>query len=194
MKKLFTLYMVLTVIAAIALSSCSSNRSITKRRYTKGYYVSHGTNRHSSPKANEHKETTVAKAETPLMVAPKPAETIVSTNDKKPEVVSAEAVTTANDVKTGNNTSNTAVNSHQSTPAHSPANLSVQKPFKAVSAAASNKKFVAGDSDGLSLFWIVILVLLILWALGLIGGFGGFVYLLLVVALILLILWLLRIV
>jgi hypothetical protein len=50
------------------------------------------------------------------------------------------------------------------------------------------------DDDGLSLFWIIILVLLILWALGLIGGYGGgLIYILLVVALILLILWLLKI-
>lgn len=55
----------------------------------------------------------------------------------------------------------------------------------------------ASDKDGLSLFWVVILVLLILWALGfLTGGFGlgGLINLLLVIALILLILWLLRIV
>src|SRR4051812_33215633 len=114
MKKLFTLYLVLTVIAAIALSSCSSNRSITKRRYTKGYYVSHGINRHSNSKTNEHKQITIAKAETPLLVAAKPAETIASADDhKKSGVISAEATAAANDVKTGNHTGSAAVNSHE---------------------------------------------------------------------------------
>jgi hypothetical protein len=53
------------------------------------------------------------------------------------------------------------------------------------------------DVDGLSLFWIVILILLILWAIGLAsGGFGigGLINVLLVIALVLLILWLLQIV
>ncbi|NNM94984.1 MAG: lmo0937 family membrane protein [Bacteroidia bacterium] len=51
--------------------------------------------------------------------------------------------------------------------------------------------------DGLSLFWLIILIILIVWAIGLLaGGFGlgGLINILLVIALILLILWLLRIV
>ena len=54
----------------------------------------------------------------------------------------------------------------------------------------------ARESDGLSLFWIIILVILILWALGLLSGgwgLGGFINILLIIALILLILWLLRV-
>lgn len=64
----------------------------------------------------------------------------------------------------------------------------------------SAKKGIHSDSmkdssEGLSLFWIVILIILILWAIGFIGGsIGGLINLLLLVALILLILWLLRVV
>ena len=53
------------------------------------------------------------------------------------------------------------------------------------------------NGDGLSLFWLVILILLIIWAIGLAsGGFGlgGLINLLLLVALVLLILWLLHVV
>jgi Family of unknown function (DUF5670) len=53
------------------------------------------------------------------------------------------------------------------------------------------------NGNGLSLFWVVILIILILWAIGLAaGGFGlgGLINVLLVIALILLILWLLQIV
>jgi hypothetical protein len=59
-----------------------------------------------------------------------------------------------------------------------------------------NKLPVADDRDGLSLFWVVILVIIILWAIGFFAGWGtgGLINLLLVVALILLILWLLRII
>ncbi len=50
------------------------------------------------------------------------------------------------------------------------------------------------NGDGLSLFWIVILIVLVLWALGLLAGLGGLINILLVIALVLLILWLLEII
>jgi hypothetical protein len=55
----------------------------------------------------------------------------------------------------------------------------------------------SNNTDGMSLFWVVILILLIFWAVGAAsGGFGlgGLINILLVIALILLILWLLQIV
>jgi len=59
----------------------------------------------------------------------------------------------------------------------------------------SPKHSSGDDKDGLSLFWLIILVVLILWLLGfLIGDFGALIHILLVIALILLILWLLRII
>ena len=50
------------------------------------------------------------------------------------------------------------------------------------------------NGDGLSLFWVVILIVLVLWALGLLAGLGGLINILLVIALVLLILWLLEII
>jgi len=61
----------------------------------------------------------------------------------------------------------------------------------------SNTTSLNREHEGLSLFWIVILILLILWAIGLAsGGFGigGLINVLLVIALVLLILWLLEVV
>jgi hypothetical protein len=61
----------------------------------------------------------------------------------------------------------------------------------------ANTTSINRDGDGLSLFWLVILILLILWAIGLAsGGFGlgGLINVLLVIALVLLILWLLEVV
>lgn len=50
------------------------------------------------------------------------------------------------------------------------------------------------SEDGLSLFWIVILILLLLWLFGYIILSGGLINLVLALALVLLILWLLRII
>jgi hypothetical protein len=64
----------------------------------------------------------------------------------------------------------------------------------------SEKKEMKGSTaerDGLSLFWVIILIIIILWAFGFAfggWGLGPLINLLLLVALILLILWLLRII
>jgi len=53
----------------------------------------------------------------------------------------------------------------------------------------------SSNDEGLSAFWVVVLVLLILWAVGLWGfGIGGLINILLVIALVLLILWLLEVI
>lgn len=74
--------------------------------------------------------------------------------------------------------------------------FSIQKPIKTIDKLIDSRKLQAGsDDDGLSLFWIIILIVLILWLLGFISGnFGGIINLLLIIALILLILWLLKVV
>lgn len=74
--------------------------------------------------------------------------------------------------------------------------FSIQKPIKTIDKLIDSGKLQAGsDDDGLSLFWIIILIVLILWLLGFISGnFGGIINLLLIIALILLILWLLKVV
>ena len=77
-----------------------------------------------------------------------------------------------------------------------PGFISEKKPAQ-VFGVPDLKKFVNSqqtERDGLSLFWIIILVILILWALGFGFGVGDIIHVLLVIALVLLILWLLRIV
>ena len=50
---------ILPLIAIIFLSSCANKFSLTKRKYTKGYYFASSKNNFSSKKENENKITTV---------------------------------------------------------------------------------------------------------------------------------------
>ncbi|MBA2613417.1 MAG: hypothetical protein H0U95_15740 [Bacteroidetes bacterium] len=52
---------ILPLIAIIFLSSCANKFSLTKRKYTKGYYFASSTHNSSAKKENEHKETVAKK-------------------------------------------------------------------------------------------------------------------------------------
>jgi hypothetical protein len=69
--------------------------------------------------------------------------------------------------------------------------------FKSITFELNNNLLTSSNEeseDGLSLFWIVILILLLLWLFGYIILSGGLINLVLALALVLLILWLLRII
>lgn len=186
MKKLST-FISLSILSAIILSSCGHGLSITKRRYTKGYYVS------SQKKRPTTKNTPASTAEQPLetlKLVSKPTEQI-NTGEK---LQKTNAVTRA--AAPGKNQTARRINNSPSVLPDILSSFSIQKPIKTIDKLIDSRKLQAGsDDDGLSLFWIIILIVLILWLLGFISGnFGGIINLLLVIALILLILWLLKVV
>lgn len=191
MKNLFTLT-VIAILSSILLSSCGSGMSITKRRYTKGYYVNR------TPKPADTKEAITTKnpkqSSEPVIVQVMPEvkknaekQTVQNSNTDNKNTELARAVTKKESVQ------NQDFRKQQVNNVFS--DFSIQQPFKTIDKAIDTYKLSAdSDDDGLSLFWIIILVLLILWALGFISGnFGGVVHVLLIIALVLLILWLLKV-
>ncbi len=191
MKKSFTLYLILLVTAGL-LASCSS-AFITKRRYTRGYYVERHQHapvakRPEAQKTEEQKNISTVYVLPQIKTGEAPGEktNMFEGPDKKPLAGAARLKK--------NPTARPAP--QESLHALIPG-LSVKKPIKSVQAAIELAKPTADSGDdALSLFWIVIVVILILWLLGLISGgwgLGGLINLLLVIALVLLILWLLRV-
>jgi hypothetical protein len=201
MKNMLRLSLI-CIIAAGLFSSCSSNYSITKRLYNKGYYVNHSKHKKSDPSIKEEKSIQ-AKTEDSLnsaqlipeqrSVLPAEEKVLVNNTITEPKIEkkqSKEFSTAANVEKKQSKTINKQ---------NAVKPFKIESPFRNVNNTLSYKtKFENNASqDALSLLWIVIAVVLILWLIGFAaGGFGlGWViHLLLVVALILLILWLLKII
>lgn len=191
MKKLFTLVSI-TVLSILFFSSCSSGWSFTKRKYTRGYYVSK-EHKLQQPKehslAQKNSSTSTVKNNITSAVPKNQSLAAVQTNalpkrDLKSPTLEANAATATRKAE------------HRQQPVVNRMipSVEIKRPIKTVETAIEQHRLSAGDSEGLSLFWIIILIILILWALGLISGnFGAIINVLLVVALILLILWLLRI-
>lgn len=176
----------LAIAAVLLLGSCSTQRTLLKRHYNKGYYLS---NRSSQPTVSTQQREPNRK-----IVKNTPAEVRVS-----PAVVAHEEVAQNTPQAAATNTYKKAQ------PAASRKKVLLQqvvtgqlyKQNAIVNKHAEiNKLPAAADRDSLSLFWVVILIIIILWAVGFFAGWGsgGLINLLLVVALILLILWLLRII
>jgi hypothetical protein len=184
MKRSIT-YISICLIAMLLLPGCKSKMGMMKRHYSKGYYVSH---------SKAKNKTLTAKAEPEQIAADKiQTEVVLKTHTsslKERSVPTHMENVTANAApsKKGNMAPETKITFKSIT-----VNKSAKEARKTISQLGS----ASGDGEGLSLFWLVILVILILWLFGfLLGGFGlgGLINLLLVIALILLILWLLRIV
>jgi hypothetical protein len=190
MKKLITSDAA-TIITCILFSSCMSNMSITKRHYTKGYYIEYANNEPTKVISGKETKAVTAKPVVTASVvqsAPakrtfvaftgsKPTHAIIVNNTRKAErsviaqgntILSAQPKTEMTDMSTEQNS-------------YSPSSM------LAISDDSPHR-------EGLSLFWLVILIVVILWALGVLVGLGSIIYLLLLLAVILLILWLLRII
>ena len=194
MKKLISYSIVFTLVG-IYFSSCTT-LSVNKRRYNKGYHISY-TKARQSVKANEKTETLAVqtKSVSPFYI-------LKDITDSRP------IINNLNQVKSHKDLGVVASNDKQKKNVVLKKNILPILNYKRVSLENTSAQIQnvyhklkksdrdSGDGDGLSLFWIVILVLLILWAVGLLaGGFGigGLINILLVIALILLILWLLKI-
>ena len=195
MKKIITINIFCLLIIAF-VSSCGTNSSITKRHYTKGYYVSHNKAKHKVVAGN--KESKIVHQMTNETTALIPSKEIVKENSSNGDEVASEVKNKSPLVASSSNKPvfNKRYGAAKSLIKSAPG-LKIFPSKESKHSFFSKSRPVASDGSGLSLLWIVILVLLILWALGLIsGGFGlgGFINILLVIALILLILWLLRII
>jgi uncharacterized membrane protein len=193
MKKLFTLNAIFIVLCLL-LSSCSSNISIVKRHYTKGYYIEYAKLAQTVPQ-NKPERTYERKAMVSTHTIPGLSKELYVKTDfnediKVPDIIPVE--------KQRKNKAITHVTTklpitQQLTTTNEPV---LQSQRTALSQASD---YGEGHSEraALSLLWIIILILLILWLVGLLaGGFGlgGLINVLLVIALVLLILWLLRII
>jgi hypothetical protein len=186
MKNLFSLSILIAVVS-ILLSSCNSNYSITKRRYNKGYYVHHTSNKHSEVKSNETKVAkNVAKStEDKIYVMPSAGE-IAPPASRVEEPTSLTAQSTKKATKINDSRSGGKF--------ELPAELSIKNQVKAIKSLAKRASADASD-EALSLLWIIVVVILILWAIGFLLEIGGpAIHVLAVIALVLLILWLLKII
>jgi hypothetical protein len=191
MKKLIT-SIAICLITAILLSACSTSGAFTKRRYTRGYYISHQHARH-----NTSVNPTVEKGvqQTSQVASVKNAENpaVKQTSGSFAESVSKSGKMAQASSLTKRKTANRYVKNPVSV---NSLEIMVRESFKRSNSTLDVAKPMASDADALSLFWVVIIIILILWLLGVLTGgwgLGGLIHLLLIIALILLILWLLRI-
>lgn len=192
MKNLFKI-IIIAIITSVAVSSCKQV-SVIKRKYNKGYYVSHT---HKLPETKGESSTATTVVKKPEYLKPVPITSLgldatKTTENKYAPTASADALQ-----KTDKN-----YNHAKETKNFMGTNLSFKEinlmPVKLFSKGAINDlSGRSDDNEGLSLLWIIIVIILILWLLGFVFdgfGFGYGIHLLALIALILLILWLLKII
>ncbi len=195
MKNLLQI-IIISIISSFVFSSCSNKFSITKRKYNKGYYVSHSHKKRDlkdqQPEASVKHETN----EIVETVRVNPDQQII-TEDKNENLLSASV---SKPVESNSSVANTKT--HVSDPAlhkkyYKVKQLEKLMPSTSYSREIINNLSAHSSDDALSLLWIVIVIVLILYLLGLLfGGFGlgGAIHVLAVIFLVLLILWLLRVI
>ncbi len=184
MKKI-TLFSLALFCGGLFFTSCSSNLTIVKRHYKPGYYVSTGNTRAHHPQP----ESLASLPEAPPAVQPG---TVTGSSMQSSAEITAKPVRVS-PVKGLLKTVPRLKKSSSAPQLHSLQRTHDLKAFHKKAAFKKSER-TAQTSDGLSLFWIVILLILLLWVLGYAGGLGSLINLLLLVALILLILWLLRVI
>ncbi|HXB40631.1 MAG TPA: lmo0937 family membrane protein [Bacteroidia bacterium] len=192
MKK-FISFITICIGAGILFSSCNSNMSMVKRHYTNGYYIAHSEHMKKTESSYTLEENLGKKHKRPLCSVQTCTECTENVAYPFVSIVENGSVITSNNVIKGR----PPVSKKLQITLNKKGKMNVRK-ISDNNTNITEPKKISGDAvnDGLSLFWIIILIILILWAIGFIsGGFGlgGLINLLLIVALILLILWLLRI-
>ncbi len=171
------------LITVFLFSACNSSLSITKRRYTKGYYIHHPSAPNALAAENllkkNHKQTATAKEQNAAS-----AENDFLASKNEPESVAA---TSAHKNRT----------THAKTPERSLApSAFITRPVQSFTTLKKQIEASAAVGEALSLLWLLIVILLVLYIAGLLFdnfGAGWIIHLLLVAALVLFILWLLRI-
>lgn len=198
MKNLLQI-IILTIITSLVLSSCGRSTSITKRKYNKGYYVSHSHKRGDLKSQPSTAAIKHEKAES-LPIINSRLNATTNTDLEQREIITA-AVTKPAEVQTTNESYYTKATTANTFTRKAfalkqldkimPSKFYTQEVKKRLSASSHS------DSDALSLLWIVIVIVLILYLIGFLFdgyGFGGLFHLLAVIFVILLILWLLRVI
>ena len=185
MKKLIT-YTTLCLIAILLIPSCKSKMGITKRHYMKGYYVSHSKTNSKTPIVKARPEQIQSdKMATVNVLSTKAKESLIN------ETVNAtpkESIMASAFPKKGVTTYSESKAKYKK--------IAINPQVKELKQAILRSNSGTHE-DGLSLFWIIILVIFFLWLFGFLAegfGLGGLINVLLIIALILLILWLLRVV
>ncbi len=195
MKNLLQI-IIISIISSFIFSSCSNKFSITKRKYNKGYYVSHSHKKRDlkdqQPEASIKHETN----EVVETIRVNPDQKII-TEDKNEELLSASVSkpVETNSSLGANKTLESDLTLHKKY--YKVKQLEKLIPSTSYSREIMNNLSAHSSDDALSLLWIVIVVVLILYLLGLLfGGFGlgGAIHVLAVIFLVLLILWLLRVI
>jgi hypothetical protein len=178
------------IVVTFLFSACSQKLGLTKRHYKKGYYVE-STN-HIASEDITIKQKAVLKSKTQI----KNSVLIEPFNNKSMLIDSrmsmAKEINSQPLVKININTKN-----HSLVLKKSVSEKIKDLKFKSITFELNNNLLTSSNEeseDGLSLFWIVILILLLLWLFGYIILSGGLINLVLALALVLLILWLLRII
>ncbi len=195
MKKIITL-ITICIIICFVFASCKSNMSLTKRHYNNGYYIAHSKELQHRKPSNKEEKVTQSKTKTTLYSVPNAGQLNKNIGYVEKDLAVNNKVVGENSQK-----KNKTIVLKKSAKQRVNAKTGIiTYPIVQIKHKLTEIKKIDSDSsdkDGLSLFWIIILVLLILWAFGFLSGefvFGGLIHILLVVALILLILWLLRII
>ncbi len=188
MKKLI-MFTAICLIVSILFPSCGSNIMLTKRHYNNGYYVSHTQKNKATQKSQVEEEKSAAATVDSLPVVQNKTEQATTAK------INNEVAATNNMVVSADKPLNSSVSSgsKQTVKQTNKITESPVAEIKQIISGTEKADHASSQREGLSLFWIVILVLLILWAFGF-GPIGGLIHLLLLVALILLVLWLLRII
>jgi hypothetical protein len=186
-----------TILIVLTFSSCAKQMSIMKRKYNKGYYVSH-TSKKTDLKAQP---TTVSiKQEKQIYTSLKPTQNIsipTITKNEEPYIAAAPIPKSTN-IATKNEVIKTPkIITSNPFAKKTFKKLEQIKPVKAYLQKTKNNPDAGLVGAALSLFWIVILVILLLYLIGLLlnnFGLGWTIHILALVIVILLVLWLLRIV
>lgn len=188
MKSLLKLSLLL-LITSLLFTSCNSKLSLTKRHYSKGYYIAHNTGKHAKPSSMKKKEQTTPVYTVKINPNLKPIGSV--TTVKKQDVLTTQA--TARSSKT---TNKVAVQNQEKILLYSDKTTPLITPLKNLREAYLSAHSDENHHRHHSLFWIIILVIILLWFFGYLAGWGtgGLINLLLLIALILFILWLLRII
>lgn len=196
MKNLLRI-IILTIITSFILSSCGKQMSITKRKYNKGYYVSHS---HKKANVKSQPATAAISHEKPEHLQAVPVKIDAPTKHVEEEITLTAAVTKP--LEKQNNptpTSKTELSGNKFAKKFYHVKQ-LEKILPSQLYTAEVRKKLASDQDhshdALSFLWVIIVVILILYLLGILFdgfGLGGLIHLLALVIVVLLILWLLRI-
>ncbi len=190
MKNLFSkLTFLLTILAF--LCSCSSQLSISKRRYNKGFYVHYNHQKPAQPKAERIvKAAPVAEEKPEVVVVNPPANPVKQPESVKNNLQSDAPVHKTKElplVKANNEMKSLASAAHEPIKISRPSDLKPLSDFRVP---------VAGTSDGWGIIWLIVIILAILYILGLlldVAGGSWLIHLLVVIIIIILLFKLLHI-